>query len=365
RIRQIVLNLVGNAIKFTERGSVRVEACEKDGKIVFRVIDTGIGVPPDQLAYIFEEFAQLDNFGKGKASASGGGTGLGLAIARQLAELMDGQLTAESTPGKGSTFELVLPLVKCPAQKSAAKQDNSASSYRTALAGRRVLLAEDAEINQKLIVAMLSRLGVETQVADDGQQAVQQVMEAKAQGRPFDAVLMDMQMPVMDGLDASRALRANGVGPRELPIIAVTANAYADDIELCMEAGMQDHVAKPISAERLGPCLEQWLTKPAPGSGELAETDLSVDVDDARNMYEQRKLELRNQLAALEDEDMLGSAQCDLLRDKLHVMAGIAKYFGDEELGQLAGRIERDLKLAADDANIGRALDELRHWFDT
>ncbi|KZX94996.1 hypothetical protein A3718_06075 [Erythrobacter sp. HI0019] len=365
RIRQIVLNLVGNAIKFTERGSVRVEACEKDGKIVFRVIDTGIGVPPDQLAYIFEEFAQLDNFGKGKASASGGGTGLGLAIARQLAELMDGRLTAESTPGKGSTFELVLPLVKCPAQKSATKQDNSASSYRTALAGRRVLLAEDAEINQKLIVAMLSRLGVETQVADDGQQAVQQVMEAKAQGRPFDAVLMDMQMPVMDGLDASRALRANGVGPRELPIIAVTANAYADDIELCMEAGMQDHVAKPISAERLGPCLEQWLTKPAPGSGELAETDLSVDVDDARNMYEQRKLELRNQLAALEGEDMLGSAQCDLLRDKLHVMAGIAKYFGDEELGQLAGRIERDLKLAADDANIGRALDELRHWFDT
>ncbi|MGY8972361.1 MAG: ATP-binding protein [Sphingomonadales bacterium] len=359
RVRQIILNLIGNAIKFTDQGSVRIVAQEEDGSIVIRVIDTGVGIPADKLSHVFDEFAQIE----GASASSVAGTGLGLAIARQLTELMGGSLTATSELGQGSTFVLSLPLVECEGNApDAPAQKQDAASFRKTLTGRRVLLAEDVDINRKLAVAMLGRLGVAVEIAEDGKQAVEKVRAAREQGRPFDAVLMDMQMPVMDGLEATRTLRAEGVSERDLPILAITANAYPDDIELCLAAGMQDHVAKPISIERLGPCLEKWLvTNPA---AEVEEASASDEDAEARQMYEQRRSALRTQLAELSGPTPPTAEQREKLREQLHVMAGIAAYFGDEDLGNLARRVERDLKGKANEATVQRGLDELRGWFN-
>ncbi|WP_160731942.1 PAS domain-containing protein [Pelagerythrobacter marinus] len=357
RVRQIILNLVGNAIKFTESGSVRIEACEEDGVVVIRVIDTGPGIAQDKLAYIFEEFTQLD--GQAPGTAAGTGTGLGLAIARQLAELMDGELVARSALGRGSTFELRLPLVRCDAGVAPEPAAKDAASFRRTLAGRRVLLAEDAEINRKLVIAMLARLGVAVEVAEDGKEAVEQVEGAKARGQLFDAVLMDMQMPGMDGLEATRLLRARGVSGEELPIIAITANAYADDVEQCLEAGMQDHLAKPISIERLGRSLEKWLVRDD-GASAPGENGEGQDIDDARRMYERRKADLRALVESLDEGRLADSEQGRELREQLHVMAGVAAHFGDGELGDLARRIDRNLKDGTDRERLARDLADLR-----
>ena len=361
RVRQIILNLIGNAIKFTEEGSVRIRAREENGKIVIRVIDTGPGIAPDKLNYIFEEFTQLET--SAPPGTVGSGTGLGLAIARQLAELMDGELSASSEIGKGSVFTLTLPLVRCGAQAPARAVPSDAASFRTSLVGRHVLLAEDADINRKLAVAMLSRLGMTADIAEDGRQAVEQVRAARARGEMFDAILMDMQMPEMDGLEATRTLRADGFTANELPIIAITANAYADDIEQCLEAGMQDHLAKPIAIERLGPCLERWLVKKAPAAP-VASRTVPSEEDEARQMYEQRKARLRDQLAEIDTSQVPGTEQSGHLRDQLHVMAGIAAHFGDAELGDLARKTERELKLNTDDGALAAAIDELQTWFE-
>jgi PAS domain S-box-containing protein len=357
RVRQIILNLVGNAIKFTESGSVRIEACEEDGVVVIRVIDTGPGIAQDKLAYIFEEFTQLD--GQAPGTAAGTGTGLGLAIARQLAELMDGELVARSALGRGSTFELRLPLVRCDAGVAPEPAAKDAASFRRTLAGRRVLLAEDAEINRKLVIAMLARLGVAVEVAEDGKEAVEQVEGAKARGQLFDAVLMDMQMPGMDGLEATRLLRARGVSGEELPIIAITANAYADDVEQCLEAGMQDHLAKPISIGRLGRSLEKWLVR-YDGASAPGENGEGQDIDDARRMYERRKADLRALVESLDEGRLADSEQGRELREQLHVMAGVAAHFGDGELGDLARRIDRNLKDGTDRERLARDLADLR-----
>jgi len=275
---------------------------------------------------------------------------------------MGGSLTATSELGQGSTFVLSLPLVECEGNApDAPAQKQDAASFRKTLTGRRVLLAEDVDINRKLAVAMLGRLGVAVEIAEDGKQAVEKVRAAREQGRPFDAVLMDMQMPVMDGLEATRTLRAEGISERDLPILAITANAYPDDIELCLAAGMQDHVAKPISIERLGPCLEKWLvTNPAAAVEEAPASDEDAE---ARQMYEQRRSALRTQLAELSGPTPPTAEQREKLREQLHVMAGIAAYFGDEDLGNLARRVERDLKGKANEATVQRGLDELRGWF--
>ena len=266
RIRQIVTNLVSNAVKFTQAGRVLVRVAVAPGpgagNVWIQVADTGIGIRPEAMPLLFRSFSQADS----STTRRFGGTGLGLAIAKELAGLMGGDIRPESTPGKGSVFTFSMPLrpalghvsVEDPAGRPAAMQPRPASpAHGSAFSGVRVLLAEDNPINQTLALAMLERLGCEIVDVDDGCKAL-----AASQKQVFDAILMDCQMPVMDGFEATRRIRASEAARPDggrVPIIAVTANAIEGDRERCMAAGMDDFVSKPFEMEDLARALSRWV----------------------------------------------------------------------------------------------------------
>lgn len=261
RLRQVVLNLLGNAVKFTERGEVRLDVgtrhrADGSGWIEIAVRDTGIGIAPERQQAVFDKFAQAD----ATTSHRYGGTGLGLTISAQLARMMGGEIAVESAPGIGTTFFLRVPLVTLAAPAAPAPPIAPRIPASQDHAPPRVLLAEDHEINQLLATAMLERLGALVTLAPDGAAALAAVEAADAS---FDLVLMDMQMPVMDGLEATRALRDAGHDAARLPIVALTANAYADDVALCLAAGMQAHLAKPLRLADLQAVLDRWARRPA------------------------------------------------------------------------------------------------------
>ncbi|MFG0632563.1 response regulator [Pseudomonas sp. xss_2] len=261
RIRQILLNLIGNALKFTERGQVEVEPRWQvlDRQLIWfscAVRDTGIGIDSDRLEMMFVAFQQADS----SISRRYGGTGLGLAIARTLAERMGGQLRAESREGLGSTFTLEMPLAV--ASKPAALLPGSAAQGQPGEAGGRILLVEDNPVNQSVIEAMLRSLGFEVSVAMDGAQAVEQVDQQR-----FAAVLMDCRLPLMDGYEATRRIRQlrQGAG---LPIIALTASALQGDRERCLAAGMDDYLSKPFKRTELQRILQRWLPGQTAATGD-------------------------------------------------------------------------------------------------
>jgi PAS domain S-box-containing protein len=250
RIKQILTNLVSNAIKFTEAGEVRLVATSLGGSgqlFRFEVRDTGVGFDPSQKDRVFSRFQQAD----GSITRRFGGTGLGLAISLQLAELMGGSLDCDSTPGKGSVFSLTLPLK--PADAPAADQTTTsmagqAASLAAAGAAMRVLLADDHPTNRKVVELILSQANVDLVCVEDGQAAVDAFRADR-----FDAILMDMQMPVMDGLTATceiRRLEARQ-GRTPVPIIMLTANALHEHIDAGRQAGADRHLTKPIAAEKL------------------------------------------------------------------------------------------------------------------
>lgn len=251
RIRQILLNLVGNALKFTERGEVAIEARWQvlDRQLIWltcTVRDTGIGIDSNRLEMMFVAFQQADN----TISRRYGGTGLGLSIARTLAERMGGQLRGESREGLGSTFTLEMPLAlaSTPATLPVAPQDSA-----TGKGGGRVLLVEDNPVNQSVIEAMLRSLGFEVSLAMDGAQAVDLVGQQR-----FTAVLMDCRLPHVDGYEATRRIRQLP-GSAGLPIIALTASALQGDRERCLAAGMNDYLSKPFKRTDLQRILQRWL----------------------------------------------------------------------------------------------------------
>ncbi|WP_162627758.1 ATP-binding protein [Erythrobacter sp. KY5] len=264
RLRQVLSNLLANAIRFTDRGGVRVIVAPSPLGIDFTVKDTGTGIPESMVEAIFDPFLQAD----GGKNSPRGGTGLGLAISRQLAELMGGDLRVESTEGLGSAFTLGLPLVpataieKSPQPALARIEENPCAGCQC-----RILLAEDFDINQELIREMGKQLGLDFDLVEDGKAAVDAVISASARGKPYSLVLMDVQMPRMDGLEATRAIRAAGFDAESLPIIALTANAFEDDIEACRQAGIQEHVAKPLELNRLREALQRWLKGTVTASG--------------------------------------------------------------------------------------------------
>jgi PAS domain S-box-containing protein len=260
RLRQILLNLVGNAVKFTHSGSVAVVVgCApldaERAALHVAVRDTGIGIPLEHHGRLFQPFSQVD----ASTARQYGGTGLGLAISKRLAELMGGTISVESAVGVGSTFHLYLPLREAPVHVSIAPTPAPALEPEPAddappLAARlplRILLAEDNLVNQKVALRMLSRLGYAADLASNGREAL-----AAVQRTPYDVVLMDMQMPEMDGLEATRRIRdAHDVEqPR---IIAMTANAMQGDREACLDAGMDDYLAKPVRIDDLSAALER------------------------------------------------------------------------------------------------------------
>ena len=252
RIRQILANLVSNALKFTEKGHVRVkvsvDAVDDDkAQIRLEVEDTGVGIEADIKDELFNEFTQAD----GSTTRKYGGTGLGLAIVKQLVEMMHGQFGVDSVPGDGSTFWFCIPLEISHEQIEQSAEDDDLDL--TASINGHVLLVEDNPINQMIARKMLEKIGLESTLAADGQQALDQLQQ-----RSFDAVLMDCQMPVMDGFEATRHIRTQAA-LFELPIIAMTANVMEGDREKCISAGMNDYIGKPVVEKELRKTLSRWL----------------------------------------------------------------------------------------------------------
>lgn len=261
RIRQILVNLIGNALKFTEHGSVSIEAaCEHldQERILFvcHVRDSGIGIHADHLESMFDAFQQADS----SISRRYGGTGLGLPIARTLAERMNGTLRAESTEGAGSQFTLEIPINVLPAAPDTP--DNSKPEVDNDGEQRHVLLVEDNEVNCAVIRAMLNNLGYQVSIAKDGAQAV-----SMAGSAPYAAIFMDCRLPVMDGYEATRHIRQLP-GLDQVPIIALTANALQGDRDACLQAGMSDYLAKPFKRTDLKQVLQRWMPFRASATGD-------------------------------------------------------------------------------------------------
>jgi PAS domain S-box-containing protein len=273
RLRQMLANLVGNAIKFTAQGHVRIEAREikRDGTaaiLEFAVTDSGIGIPDDKQALLFKPFSQADS----STTRQFGGTGLGLSIVRSFAKLMGGEVGIESEVGRGSRFwfriraDLALAGEVGREQQQPARQRKAGEAGKTPkqLAGH-LLVVEDNPTNRKVIQALLEKLGLSYSLAEDGQKGV----DAIAEGMPADLILMDVQMPVMDGYTAAATIRQweTEHGRPRRPIIALTADAFEEDRQRCLAAGMDDFLAKPIALDKLAATLGQWLPgRPLPTS---------------------------------------------------------------------------------------------------
>jgi CheY-like chemotaxis protein len=267
RLGQILFNLVGNAIKFTPQGEVTlraraVEESEKSVQVRFEVSDTGIGIELEAQSRLFQSFEQADN----SMTRNYGGTGLGLAISKRLVNLMGGTIGMESTPGTGSTFWFVVPLKKREADAVPPAPTFTAFTAEQRLqvkyAGTRILLAEDEPIAQEVSRGLLEDVGLLVDLAEDGQQALE-----LAKQNTYALILMDMQMPNLNGVAATQAIRALPAYA-QTPILALTANAFDEDRQRCLDAGMNDHIAKPVDPDRLYETLLAWLERPdnRPGS---------------------------------------------------------------------------------------------------
>jgi PAS domain S-box-containing protein len=265
RLGQVLGNLAGNAVKFTERGAIVIAVeqtgPEENGRVSlnFSICDTGIGMSTEQLAQVFEPFSQADS----SITRRYGGTGLGLSIVTRLLDLMGAQLSVESTPGKGTRFSFTLALgLGCAAPSQPAPASGTMSAQAIALRqirGARILVVEDNAINQQVLSEILQRVGMVVEVADNGVQAVGAL---KGGGR-FDLIFMDIQMPEMDGYQATRLIREFKQAG-ELPIVAMTAHAFAGEREKSLTCGMNDHVTKPIDAGELFAALIRWIPADAP-----------------------------------------------------------------------------------------------------
>ncbi len=331
RLRQVLTNLLGNAIKFTEHGRVELvvflEGLDAtDCRLRFSVIDTGIGIAPGDRERLFRPFSQLD----AHATRKYGGAGLGLSICAELVRLMRGEIGVSSDAGSGTTFWFTVPMRRDSAQ--AAQTGAQPVVAVRSLAGTRVLLAEDNPVNRMVARSMLESLGCSVTTADNGSEAVARASEAV-----FDIVLMDCQMPVMDGLEATRLLRQRrSDGEPRLPVIALTANAMATDREACLAAGMDDHLAKPFVREQLAAMIERWACR----------HDAAPGVDPRPALPAAR-------------EDALDAASINALR---RMEDGRPGFFREVVLSYLdtAPRFVREIRDGSVPADIGRAAHSLR-----
>jgi signal transduction histidine kinase/DNA-binding response OmpR family regulator len=360
RVRQILFNLIGNAIKFADRGSVGVAArvVSRDGDrigIGLSVSDTGIGMSAEQAGRLFQPFVQADS----STTRRYGGTGLGLSIVRRLAELMGGEATVQSTPGKGSTFtaKIELMLAQAPLAQAA-----SAAVSSTTVAGT-VLAVDDYEVNLELLKSQFEILGVPVETAAHGIEALTLWRE-----RPYALVLTDIHMPDMDGLELTRQIRAeealNG-GARRTPIVALTANALKGEADRCLAAGMDGYLTKPLTLDRLRETVERWLrvpssAPPSPAAGAAADDgpiDRSIVAQmfgDNQAMIDRVLARFREAGAKLMAEIATAAGDRRRLADLAHKLKGAARAAGAVRLGDLAARLER----SADGADIAPLVSE-------
>ncbi len=263
RLQQILINLVGNAIKFTDRGAVTISVTveEQDtyeARLRFSTRDTGLGISSSAQGQIFGRFTQVDS----SLARQFGGTGLGLAIAKQLCELMGGEIGVESELGEGSTFWFTVPLTISSEASTVAAAVTSLASSSTddgRTRGSRILLAEDNPVNQRVAAAILTRAGHTVDTVANGIGAINAV-----KSRHYDVILMDVQMPEMDGVTATKAIRAFAGEKRNIPIIAITANAMAGDREEYLEAGMNDYLPKPFKPNELLTAIDRRMKESQP-----------------------------------------------------------------------------------------------------
>jgi PAS domain S-box-containing protein len=333
RIRQVLLNLLSNAIKYTEKGSVvltiaKVEDRAEGSVLKFSVTDTGVGIAKEQQSKLFQKFSQIED-------APGiylRGTGLGLAICKSLVEQMGGSIGVTSMPGVGSNFWFTVPL------KSAAGLKPGALPAATASRGARVLLVEDIVMNQELMITLLRRAGHQVEVAGDGESAL-----AALQRRRFDLVLMDVQLPRMDGLEATRHIRRLAPPASQVPVIAMTARALSGDVEKCFAAGMNDHLAKPVDAAALLAMIDRWV--PAADAAVQAPSRFPVQDEEALRDLEAHigSGKLHDLLARAQEElprrlRRLNDFRSDrpLLEREAHELISVAGSAGLRELAECA-----------------------------
>jgi len=367
-LRQLLMNLVGNAIKFTERGAVRVVAAvnfdQPEPRMVIEVHDTGIGIAPENLERIFSPFDQADV----SVTRRFGGTGLGLTISRRIAHGLGGELTVASRLGEGSVFRATIAtgpldegrIPQRPSTEALASHDLS-GALTTQLNGARILLVEDGATNRKLISLVLRRAGAEVVCAVDGQAGFKAAIEQR-----FDLILMDMQMPVLDGYEATRRLRAAGyVGP----ILALTAHALRGDAEVCLACGCDDHLVKPIEHDRLLNAVAEHMNKATPvrpsdlsppsvASRRASELTSVLPADDPefREIVEQFLVTLDERLRAM--RAAWESDNRDELARLAHWLKGAGGTAGFDAFTEPARRLEEHAKHGSQDA-AGHVLDEV------
>ncbi|MBU1664549.1 MAG: response regulator, partial [Gammaproteobacteria bacterium] len=355
RLRQILLNLLDNAIKFTQQGAVVLVAdALGDDVIQFAVRDSGIGIPHAVQEHIFQAFAQAD----GSVSRKFGGTGLGLAICRQLTTLMGGELTLESTPDQGSTFRFHLHLAPGqPPSRRLADHGDSPDALPPQFPGVRVLVAEDNPVNQKLVGFMLEDCGVNVLRADNGKAAFELLEHEQV-----DLVLMDCQMPEWDGMTATRAIREREQQQKRprLPILALSANAMPGFEDTCREAGMDAYLGKPLHAEALSAALQRWLPGRSrvditrrPENPWAAAPEIPFDQakiyrlcrGDARKVAEMLTLFLSSSEDLLEQlVQALTKNDLPLAARQAHQLKGATAYLGAGEATALVAEVEASAK---------------------
>jgi PAS domain S-box-containing protein len=358
RLRQILLNLLNNAIKFTPAGMVELRLRHEsisstEDRLHFAIRDTGIGIPRTQQARLFERFSQVDS----AANRQYAGTGLGLAISKQLVQLMGGSIGVDTEPGVGSTFwfSITVPRVAEAAVTACPPKAAPPLSRRSAC----ILVAEDVEINQEIARAILERAGYAVDVVSDGAEAIKALNQT-----PYDLVLMDVQMPVVDGLQATRHIRASEAPGRRLPIIALTANVYSEQVAGCKAAGMDDHIGKPFQPIELLQTVDRWLQSTAEDSIAGSSTDSeqlersaaeSLLGDDAVAVLLEQ---LRHQLTALHEVDR-DSASVDraALARQAHKLVSAAGMLGFRDLSSLCSDLET---ACLNNTEFGDVLDRAR-----
>ncbi|MEO8454745.1 MAG: ATP-binding protein [Sphingomicrobium sp.] len=354
RLRQILFNLLGNAVKFTHEGSVCVTLAERQASggeriMEIKVADTGVGIAEARKGAIFDAFVQAD----ASISRRYGGSGLGLAISQRLALLMGGAIALDSAENEGTTITLTLPLdeVFAPALAGITPVVPNIGAILDTVGPMRqqasILLVEDIDINRELITEMLQRLGHRVDVAENGSIALSLAHGLEENPQMWDMILMDVQMPVMDGLTATRAIRALGGRAGTIPIVALTANAFAAEMQECADAGMNDHVAKPSGSAELKKAIDLWCIiaeSPTPVTDFREPEIVSVaDRFDARMRKSTVRLtEIGTELAGADHEGALR-----MLREAMgiaHVLSGTAGMFGRAPLGKVAQQTEAELK---------------------